>query len=265
MDGTPTSRSSRVRRIVRSGLTPSFQPIYAVGESSPFAVEGFIRGPAGNALEAPMELFQAAHESGMSLILDEAAYTIVLKSFARLQWPGKLFLNVQPSTLQSSAFAPLHLQNAIKTAGLHPSQIILELTEHEPIHDAASLLKICDPLFDEGITLSLDDVGAGFASMRLVCELQPHIIKLDRFFIAGIAGSFVKRSVVQNFVNVASDIGARVVAEGVEQGEDAWTVIKLGIGLMQGHHFGRPAAEPDLAPLPQGFWDALSSPTMPPP
>ncbi len=105
--------------------------------------------------------------------------------------------------------------------------------------------------------LSLDDAGAGFASMRVICELQPHFIKVDRFFIAGIADSLVKRSVVQNFVNLASDIGAKLIAEGIEQEEDARTVAQMGIGLMQGHLFGRPRRKPNLGPWSGRFWDTL--------
>jgi EAL domain-containing protein (putative c-di-GMP-specific phosphodiesterase class I) len=227
----------------------------------PFGVEGVIRGPAGSALEGPDMLFQAAQETGMILALDEAAYLAVLKSFAALQWSGKLFLNMRTSSLLAPCLALSNLRRAIATVGLHPSQIILELTEHEPIPDPASLLRLLDPLFDEGMTLALDDVGAGFASMRAICELQPHLIKVDRFFIAGIADDRVKRRVVQNFANLAADIGAKIVAEGVEQDEDAWTAMQLGIDFVQGYLFRRDPEKPHLVPLPEGYWGALQQAT----
>ena len=138
----------------------------------------------------------------MILALDEAAYRVVLEFFAALQWSGKLFLNLRPRSLLAPCFTLSNLQRVITTVGLHPSQIILDLTEHEPIPDTASLLRLLDPLFDEGTTLSLDDVGAGFASMRAICELHPHLIKIDRFFITGIADDMVKRRVVQNFAGI---------------------------------------------------------------
>ncbi len=222
-------------------------------------MEGFIRGPVGTAIETPEEMFRAAKKADARAALDEAAYTSVLQSFALLHWPGKLFLNLRPNTLLSSPSSLFHLQLAIENAGLHASQIILEFTEHEPIASPDLLLKAVDPLLDQGAMISLDDVGAGFAGMRLICELQPQLIKVDRFFITGITESLVKRGVVQNFVNLASDIGAKVVAEGVEQIEDAQTSIQLGITFMQGYLFGRPTAEPEFAPLPKGFWNSLQS------
>jgi EAL domain-containing protein (putative c-di-GMP-specific phosphodiesterase class I) len=247
-------RLSCLVKNVKNGLASYFQPVYSVGESMPFAVEGFIRGPLGNALEGPEALYRAADETGRGVDLDRSAYAIVLEAFAQLHWTGKLFLNIRPSTLMTYSSAVVDLQSAIEVAGLHPSQIILELTEHEPIPSSARLLRLIDPLLDQGLTISLDDVGAGYASMRAICELQPHVIKVDRFFITGIADSQVKRSVVQNFANLASDIGAQLVAEGIEREEDARTVVQLGILLMQGHLFGKPTAEPDLAPLAEGFW-----------
>ncbi len=69
------------------------------------------------------------------------------------------------------------LRRAIADAGLHPSQVVLELTEHDPIPNGSALLRVLDPFFDEGMSLSIDDVGAGFANMRLICELQPHFLK----------------------------------------------------------------------------------------
>ncbi|MEI9979972.1 MAG: EAL domain-containing protein [Edaphobacter sp.] len=251
--------STRLREIVRHGLTSSFQPIYEVGEKVPFAIEGFVRGPAGSSLQTPDRLFEAAHNADVTLAFDEAACKVVLTAFAELRWPGKLFLNLRASSLQTSPRAVINLRRAIDYVCLHPSQIVLELTEHEPIPDAASLLRLLDPLFDEGMKLSLDDVGAGFANIRAICELQPHYIKMDRYFIRGIAESVVKRSAVQNFINLASDVGAMLVAEGVEQEEDALALVQMGVRLMQGYLFGKPAAKPMLVPLRGRFWDGFVS------
>jgi len=223
----------------------------------PFAVEGFIRGPVGSGFEDPGRLFQAAQNAGMNIVLDTAAYLSVLHSFAALQWPGKLFLNLNAGSILGSTSAISDLRIAIERVGLHPSQIVLELTEHEPIPDGTSMLRRLDPLFDEGLTLSLDDAGAGFANMKAICELQPHFIKLDRYFVEDVAESMVKRSVIQNFINLASDIGSQLVAEGVEREHDARMVAQMGIKLMQGYLFGGPTVKPNLAPLAGRFWDAF--------
>jgi EAL domain-containing protein (putative c-di-GMP-specific phosphodiesterase class I) len=253
----------RLTNVLRSGLSAVFQPVYAVGDNVPFAVEGFIRGPVGSTLESPGKLFEAARRADLTDVLDEAAFLTVIGSFAALRWPGKLFLNVRPSTLLTSARSIAHLQNAIDRGNLQSSQIIIELTEYEGISSSALLLNSIHPLLENGVTLSLDDVGTGFANMRILCELQPQVIKVDRYFISGIAESSVKRCVVQNLANLVLDIGGRIVAEGVEENEDAQVAAQLGIGLMQGHLFGRPNKKPDLAGLPQGFWSSFYRPKPP--
>ncbi|MEI9978429.1 MAG: EAL domain-containing protein [Edaphobacter sp.] len=257
VDSRSLDSSVRLREIVKSGLTSRFQPIYEVGEKMPFAIEGLVRGPVGSVLETPDGLFEAAENADVVLAFDEAVSKVVLNAFAELHWPGKLFLNLRASSLHTAPQAVSNLRRAIDYACLHPSQIVLELTEHEPVLDAASLLRVLDPLFDDGMKLSLDDVGAGFANIRAICELQPHYIKVDRYFIRGVAESMVKRSAVQNFVNLASDVGAMLVAEGVEQEEDALALIQMGVRLMQGYLFGRPAERPMLVPLRGRFWDAF--------
>jgi EAL domain-containing protein (putative c-di-GMP-specific phosphodiesterase class I) len=230
-------RSRRLAEIVRSGLSSRFQPIYPVGHATPFAVEGFIRGPVGNALECPDKLFQSARMTDMTLALDEAAYRSVLATFGAMRWPGKLFLNIRPSTLFIPPDAVQKLRAAIVQVGLHPSQVILELTEQEPVPDAAALRGLLDPLFDEGMELSLDDVGSGYANMRLLCELKPHFIKVDKFFVAEVAENPTKQSVIRSLVNIACEMGATTIAEGVERQNDAEMAIRLGIDMMQGHLF----------------------------
>jgi EAL domain-containing protein (putative c-di-GMP-specific phosphodiesterase class I) len=258
-------QSIRLREMITGGLTAAFQSIYPADGRMPFAVEGVVRGPAGSAFEHPDMLFQAAQDSGIFFALDEAAYLVVVKSFAALQWQGKLFLNLRPWSLLAPCVTLNNLRRTIATVGLHPSQIILELTEHDPIPNTASLLRILGLLFDEGMTVALDDVGAGFASMRVICELQPHLIKVDRFFITGIAGNLAKPRVVHKFVNLASDIGAKIIAEGVEQGEDAWTAMQLGVDFGQGHLFGKATEKPNFVPLAKGSWtpcNKLHRPTI---
>ena len=246
----------RLREMGKGALTSSFQPIYEVGEKMPFAIEGFVRGPEGSPFETPDELFEAAYHAGVTPAFDEAASKVVLEAFAELHWPGKLFLNLRPASLETSPRVITTLRHAIDHVGLHPSQIVLELTEHDPIPDAAFVLRVLDPLFDQGMKLSLDDVGAGFANIRAICELQPHFIKVDRYFIGGIAESNAKRSAVRSFVHLARDVGAILVAEGVEQEKEALAVVQLGVRLMQGHLFGRPTAKPALLPLHGKFWGA---------
>ena len=66
----------------------------------------------------------------------------------------------------------------------------------------------------------------------------------------------VKRRVVQNFAILVSDIGAKIVAESVEQNEDTWTAMQLGVDFVPGHLFGKATEKPNLMPLAESFWGA---------
>ncbi|MEI9978442.1 MAG: EAL domain-containing protein [Edaphobacter sp.] len=239
-----------MRGLIKDELSARFQPIYDVDSRIVFALEGLIRGPAGSVVEDPDKLFEAAERNEMTVGLDQAAYKAVLSAFNALSWPGKLFLNLLPGTLLGTDRLPVQFRRAIGDAGLHPSQIVLELNERDPIPDAAAMLNAIDPFLDEGMLLSLDDVGSGFSNMRLICELQPNFLKIDRFFMAGLSQSAAKQSAVRHLIRLALDMGAQVIAEGVEQEQDALLAKELGISLMQGFLFGRPTANPGLLKLP---------------
>ena len=111
--------------------------------------------------------------------------------------------------------------------------------------------------------LAIDDVGAGFSSLRHIVMTSPDVLKLDRSIVDGVAGDPVLRTLVRAMVDFAHGCGAKVVAEGVETGQDAAALLELEVDLGQGWYFGRPgpaasldggvpepAPEPDPVPVP---------------
>ncbi len=95
------------------------------------------------------------------------------------------------------------------------------------------MLSVLDPFLDEGMLLSLDDVGSGFSNMRLMCELQPHFLKIDQFFFDGLSVSASKQSAVRHLIRLASDMNAQIIAEGVEWAADASVAMELGMSLLR--------------------------------
>ena len=125
-------------------------------------------------------------------------------------------------------------------------RIVLELSEHDPIDDYAHLGAVLSPLRAAGMRLAIDDVGAGFSSLRHIVATAPDVIKLDRSIVAGVAGDAVLAVVVQSLVNLAGAVGAAVVAEGIETAADAGALASLGVGLGQGWHFDRATTVAEL-------------------
>ena len=98
--------------------------------------------------------------------------------------------------------------------------------------------------------LAIDDVGAGFSSLRHIVVTTPDVIKLDRTLVFGVTSDPVLRTLVRSLVAFGHGCHASVVAEGVETADDATTLLSLGVDHGQGWHFGRPGPVGDLAPVP---------------
>jgi EAL domain-containing protein (putative c-di-GMP-specific phosphodiesterase class I) len=91
------------------------------------------------------------------------------------------------------------------------------------------------------MAIALDDVGTGNSNLHALLEIRPAFVKLDRQIIDGIATHSVKRQLAAALVAAATAMPAELIAEGVERPEDAEELKRLGIGLLQGFLFGRPA------------------------
>jgi EAL domain-containing protein (putative c-di-GMP-specific phosphodiesterase class I) len=113
------------------------------------------------------------------------------------------------------------------------------------------------PLRARGMRLAIDDVGAGYSSLRHIVVTAPDVIKLDRSIVTGIGDDPVLTVVTRSLVDLAQAIGAQVVAEGVETEADATALGAAGVHLGQGWHFGAATTPAELraeypAPAPVG-------------
>ena len=99
---------------------------------------------------------------------------------------------------------------------------------------------------DPAHRLAIDDVGAGFSSLRHIVLTAPDVIKMDRSIVDEVSGDPVLTTLVRSLVEFGHGCGARVVAEGVETAQDAASLLGLGVDCGQGWHFGRPGPPEDL-------------------
>jgi EAL domain-containing protein (putative c-di-GMP-specific phosphodiesterase class I) len=148
-------------------------------------------------------------------------------------------MNISPDTLFTDAGAAF-------LAGLPLDRIVLELSEHDPVHDYDHLRAVLAPLRSRGMRLAIDDVGAGYSSLRHIVATGPDVIKLDRSIISGVAGDHILAVVGRALADLAGAIGATVVAEGIETAADAAALATLGVHLGQGWLFDRAVPAADL-------------------
>jgi EAL domain-containing protein (putative c-di-GMP-specific phosphodiesterase class I) len=121
-----------------------------------------------------------------------------------------------------------------------PQALVLELTESTIMADPQRALDILDALHGIGVGLSIDDFGTGYSSLGKLKQLPVDEIKIDRSFVVGMAVDRSDATIVRSTIDLARNLGLRVVAEGVEDADVRDELALLGCDLGQGYFFSRP-------------------------
>lgn len=212
------------------GPTVVLQPIVDLVTGRRVGAEALSRFPAAWGLP-PDVVFHQAHSADLGHRLELLALE---RAAAHLEHvTGYVAMNVSPRTLLTPACAEL-------LARLPAERVLLELSEHEQVEDYAALRAALDAPRAAGMRLAIDDVGAGFSSLRHIVLCGPDVIKLDRSIVDGVGSDPVLRTLVAALVDFAHGNGTRVVAEGVETLPDVEALKELAVDLAQGWYFGRP-------------------------
>ncbi|MEK1939503.1 MAG: EAL domain-containing protein [Pseudomonas sp.] len=177
--------------------------------------------------------FREAAEAGLGVDLELRAIEHAISALAALPEHTYLALNCSPQLVYSGRLNPI-LEH------LPARRLVLEITEHAAVADYKRLEQALAPLRQRGVRLSIDDTGAGYASMRHILELSPDVIKLDMSITQGIDHDFKRRALASSLIAFARETGSSVVAEGVETEQELETLQALGVHKVQGYLLGRP-------------------------
>ena len=218
------------------GLSIVYQPIVDLASGRVVGAEALSRF-SGTPPRPPDVWFADADEVGLGLELELAAIRLALQGIEQLPAGAYLSVNLSPATLLSREFLSLFDSQCME-------RVVLELTEHAGIEDYDRLCASLDKLRARGSRLAVDDAGAGFASLRHIVNLRPDIIKLDRALVRDVDSDPARRALASSLLTFGRDIGAVIVAEGIETAEELDTLLALDVQYGQGYHLGRPAALP---------------------
>jgi diguanylate cyclase (GGDEF)-like protein len=225
-------------------LFPHFMPIASIKKEELHGYEALIRGPSDSALHSPVTLFEAAVRSGRLVELELLCREVIIKKFKELDLPGRLFINVSPISIQEPDFKPGVTLGLLNTVGLEPDRLVVEVTEQYPIQDYTHIREAADHYREMGFAIALDDLGAGYAGLRMWSELRPNYVKIDRHFIDGIEFDSVKNDFVASIFDIANGMNCQVVAEGIETPSQYQTIKNIGIDYAQGYLLGKPEQSP---------------------
>jgi EAL domain-containing protein (putative c-di-GMP-specific phosphodiesterase class I) len=239
--------------IEKERVDVAYQPIFDPRSDRCLGIEALARFP--EPFGRPDETFVAAESVGLGLELERLVVSRAWEMLPRLAAGQFLAVNVSPTTLLELA------RRANRREELPLAKVVVEVTEHSAVEAYAALRDELGPLRERGLRIAVDDAGAGYASLRHVLELRPDFIKLDTWLIHGLANDYARRVAVSAFVSLARELGAKVVAEGVERPADLAVIRDLGLDAAQGYLLGRPTTDQDLVSRWVG---ALKSSEAPP-
>jgi EAL domain-containing protein (putative c-di-GMP-specific phosphodiesterase class I) len=228
---------ARIQKVLKEKLiTMAFQPIVDLQEGVVRGVESLARVSA-EPRRTPDLWFTEAKNVGLGVELEMVAIKAALEQLELLPPGCYMSINASPETATNAAL-PAALE------GLPLRRIVLEVTEHDAVSDYQVLLQALRDLREGGLMLAVDDMGSGYANLQHILHLAPDIIKLDVELTRGIDQDTPRRALAASFAQFAREIGAKIVAEGIET-ETEFNVLKdLGVHLGQGYFMARPGPLP---------------------
>ena len=218
-------------------FTFAYQPIVDLSTRSIFGHEALVRGPNGES--AYSVLSQVNDEN--RYVFDQACRVRAIEGAARLGIQEYLSINFLPNAVYRPEACIQTTLAAARAYNFPIRRIIFEVTEGEEVRDRPHLVNIFHEYRRFGFQTAIDDFGAGYAGLTLLAEYQPHIIKIDMELVRGIEASAPRQAIVRGIVAICKELNIQVLAEGIETAAERDCLREMGIDLMQGYLFCKPA------------------------
>jgi EAL domain-containing protein (putative c-di-GMP-specific phosphodiesterase class I) len=119
-------------------------------------------------------------------------------------------------------------------------RVVLEITERASLHSVHDVQGRIGRLRSMGFRIAIDDLGAGYAGLTSFAQLEPEVVKLDMSLVRDVHEQPTKQTLVRTMIAMCSELGMKVVAEGIETPAERATIVELGCDLLQGFLFARP-------------------------
>lgn len=219
-----------------------YQPIVDLGAGKITGFEAFARwSPDGVSWFSPAEFMSIAVATGRTGELTRMVMSRALAECRTWELGRSLSINLAPRDVMRAG-TPDVLALLAQEAGAPPQSIILEVTERALLDDPKRAEAQLKAFRERGFRIALDDFGAGWSSLNQVHSLPLDMIKIDQALSRALATDPGARALVSSIVSLTWQLGIECTIEGVEDGAQAEMARNLGIKLMQGYHFGHPAA-----------------------
>jgi EAL domain-containing protein (putative c-di-GMP-specific phosphodiesterase class I) len=240
----------RLRRAFEmSEFKLQFQPEFPANGVYPARFEALLRWcPPETSVVPPSQFIPILEQNGMIVpigawALEEACRRCLAWQYGNLQGAG-VAVNVSARQFADPDFLNI-VRQALKTTGLRPHLLEIELTESVLLQDVRTAAETLTRLRDLRVTVALDDFGTGYSSLSYLHNLPLDALKIDRSFLTENESRPQGAAVLQCVVQLAHSLGLRVVGEGVETQAQLDLLASLGCDDVQGFFLGRPAFDVD--------------------
>lgn len=238
----PTMTAAMVERALAEGrVTAAFQPVVDARAVSRLAFHEAlmrIRTPGG-ALLPPGQFLPAVQDPGLVAALDRMVLSLVLDQLSA--WPeARIAINVAGPTTCDAEWLAL-LRRAVRQAPDLGFRLIVELNEQDAVWTRPACGHFLHALREMGLSIALDDFGAGATGFNCFRDQRFDIVKIDGCYGDGLDRDLDAQALVRALVDIARHFEMLTVIEFIASPADARRAIAMGIDCLQGHLFGHPA------------------------
>jgi EAL domain-containing protein (putative c-di-GMP-specific phosphodiesterase class I) len=234
------------RIIIREEVDILYQPIFSLEDFSIFGFEALSAAAGGTGIEGAEMLFALAEEVDLSTQLDRVCRRRALTQAHRWLSEAQLFINTNPKTIEELGTREDALFHLFGNGGVAPERVVLEITERSAIGNLALFEATLNRFRDHGISVAVDDAGAGYASLNTIARLKPDFLKFDMALVRDIDTDRVKQELLATVQDLGKRVDARVIAEGIETEGELGTLQQAGVEFGQGYLLARPKPAPAL-------------------
>jgi EAL domain-containing protein (putative c-di-GMP-specific phosphodiesterase class I) len=233
------------------GLRLHYQPQIERRSGSLYGVEALARWSHPQLGEIPPARFiPLAEEAGMVAELGRWALAEACRQMAQWRRQGlpvpRVAVNLSTRNFEEEGLVPM-VAGLLDAHGLVAGDLTLEMTESMLLDATPSVLAALHALRAMGVHLSLDDFGTGYSSLSYLHRLPIHELKLDQSFVRDLADSATARALTNTILRIGDSLKLTVVAEGVENAQQAQLLAERGSTIVQGYLYGRPMPAQALA------------------
>lgn len=242
-------RQLQIENLIRQGIkddlfTVYYQPKVDIASGKLVSMEALVRFEhPQKGIVSPGQFIPLAEQTGQIIEIGEQvlrkACVDTKRWVSQGLFTGRVAVNISVKQFELPDLDD-RINRILSEVGLSPLHLECEITEGTLMEDPENGLRMMSRLRERGIHLALDDFGTGYSSLAYLKRFPLNTLKIDKAFIDDIAKSSVDRHMAAAIINIAHNLGLKVVAEGVEEEEQLNILRRYDCEMLQGFLYSRP-------------------------